>query len=80
MIVVLEGGYNTNYLGQHASGVVKALMDQTPSEIKPSQADKDAGFACTDDIKGSNAQDWAVEDVAETKKCLQKYWKSLQTS
>ena len=27
MVVVLEGGYNTDYLGQHASGVVKALKD-----------------------------------------------------
>ena len=28
VLVVQEGGYNTDYLGQHASGVVKALLDK----------------------------------------------------
>ena len=32
MLVVLEGGYNTDYLGQHASGVVKALLDVSPED------------------------------------------------
>ena len=32
MVVIQEGGYNTNFLGQHASGVVKALMDLKPDE------------------------------------------------
>ena len=32
MVVVLEGGYNTDYLGQHASGVVKALLGVQPDE------------------------------------------------
>ena len=27
MVVILEGGYNTNYLGHHTSGVINALLD-----------------------------------------------------
>ena len=42
MVVVLEGGYNTDYLGQHASGVVNALLDVKPSDMGVTQADKDA--------------------------------------
>ena len=52
-------------------------MDVDPSKIEPSQADEDAGFTCTDDIKGENAQEWAKKDVEKTKKCHVKYWKSL---
>ena len=32
LVVALEGGYNTDYLGQHASGVVKALMNVEPKD------------------------------------------------
>ena len=38
-----EGGYNTDFLGQHASGVTKALLGQT-SYGELTQADRDAGF------------------------------------
>ena len=76
MIVILEGGYNTDYLGQHASGVVKALLDVPPNEYgEPTQADKDAGFTTIDDIKSDEAQDWAKANVAETKSCHAKFWK-----
>ena len=68
MIVVLEGGYNTKYLGQHASGVVKALLDVEPKDYgQPKQADLDAGFKCPDDVKGELAQDWAKENVMDVK-------------
>ena len=55
MIAVLEGGYNTDYLGQHASGVVNALLDVEPSDIQPTQADKDAKILQVSDIKGELA-------------------------
>ena len=32
VLVCQEGGYNTDYLGQHASGVVKALLGQEYSD------------------------------------------------
>ena len=43
VIVMQEGGYNTDFLGQHASGVTKALLGQT-SYGELTQADRDAGF------------------------------------
>ena len=76
MLVVLEGGYNTDYLGQHASGVAKALLNIKAKEYgELPQADVDAGFASVNDIKAALAADWAKENVAETKKCQSKYWK-----
>ena len=67
MVVVLEGGYNTDYLGQHASGVVKALKDVQPADYgEPLPADEDAGFASIDDIDGDKAEEYAKEDVATT--------------
>lgn len=47
VIVVQEGGYNTDYLGQHASGVVKALLGHENYE-DPTKADSDAGFTSLD--------------------------------
>lgn len=49
LLVCQEGGYNTDYLGQHASGVVKALSGQQHYG-DPVQADKDAGFESLDQI------------------------------
>ena len=75
MVVVLEGGYNTDYLGEHASGVIKALQDVEPCDYgEPLQADKDAGFECIDDINGDTAEEYAKLDVAETKRQHAKYW------
>ena len=60
MVVVLEGGYNTDYLGQHASGVIKALQDVEPEDYgPPTQADKDAGFESVEDINGEAAEEYA---------------------
>ena len=76
MLVVLEGGYNTDYLGQHASGVVKALLEVSPENYgKLPQADIDAGFSSVNEINSALAKDWAKENVAETKKHLSEYWK-----
>ena len=50
MVVVLEGGYNIDYIGQHASGVVNALIGTEPSDMELTQADKDAGISCLEGI------------------------------
>ena len=39
VVVLQEGGYNTDYLGQHASGVVKALLGNTEYGQTTTQAD-----------------------------------------
>ena len=56
VLAVLEGGYNPDYLGQHASGVVKALLG-VPEESygEPTQADRDAGFTRLSQIRGEDA-------------------------
>ena len=78
MVAVLEGGYNTDYLGQHASGVVKALLDIEPDNYGiPTDADDDVMCQHIDDINGDDALDWAKENVDETKKFLKPYWSSL---
>jgi histone deacetylase 6 len=48
-----EGGYNPDFLGQHASGVMKALQNLPYGE--PEQADLDAGFSSMEQICKSAA-------------------------
>ena len=43
LVVMQEGGYNTDFIGQHASGVVKALLGHEHYG-EPTQADRDAGY------------------------------------
>ena len=55
VLVVQEGGYNLELLGQHASGVVRALIRGTePSssqvEYEPTPADLEVGVKSFDDI------------------------------
>ena len=47
VVVIQEGGYNTDFLGQHASGVVKALLGLDSYGLA-TQADEDAGFVSVD--------------------------------
>ena len=76
LVVVQEGGYNTDYLGQHASGVVKALLNVPPEEYgELTEADDDAGFSKVDQFDGNKAADWAKDDVEATRKYLKDYWK-----
>ena len=64
LVVVQEGGYNTDYLGQHASGVVKALLGVPKGDYgRPTQADRDAGLSKVEDIDGFKAKRWARDDV-----------------
>lgn len=45
VLVIQEGGYNVDYLGQHASGVARALIEGPEcdlSKLEPVQADIDA--------------------------------------
>jgi acetoin utilization deacetylase AcuC-like enzyme len=73
LLVCQEGGYNTDFLGQHASGVVSALLGE--QFIEPTQADIDAGFTKLDEIKEGKPVEWAVKNVEETRECLQAFWK-----
>lgn len=77
MVAVLEGGYNTDYLGQHAAAVVSAMLDVEPEDMQPSQADKDAQIFKVSDITKIKAKDWAEEDVSLTRDSLKPFWKSL---
>ena len=65
VLVIQEGGYNTDFIGQHASGVVKALLKITPES--PTLADSEAGIRSVDEICADKAKDWAKEDVNKTK-------------
>ena len=73
LLVCQEGGYNTDFLGQHASGVAKALLGKEFDT--PTQADIDAGFNSFDDLlNGKECLPWAKNDVEETRKHIEKYW------
>ncbi len=43
LLVIQEGGYNIDYMGQHASGVVNGLGAHT-SPLSPTPADHDGGL------------------------------------
>lgn len=75
VLVVQEGGYNIDYLGQHASGVVNALLDN--SAMEPTPADKDSGLVNSiDEVDGTKAKDWAKANVESTRKHLSGLWKA----
>jgi len=74
VLVCQEGGYNTDYLGQHASGVVRALLGE---EFETTKADLDAGFKKVDDVTTDKCLDWAVKNVDETKEQMKPFWKDL---
>ena len=52
VLIVQEGGYNLEYLGYHASGVVEAILhhDEPDYEPEPTQVDKDVGISSLKDI------------------------------
>ena len=76
MVVILEGGYNTDFLGQHASGVVKALNGTQPEDYgELTQADIDADFSSVEEFDSSKAAIFAQIDVEATRNCLTDYWK-----
>ena len=76
LLVCQEGGYNTDFLGQHASGVVKALLNMRYEEL--TQADIDAGFGSLEELlNGKECLHWAKNDVEETRKHIQKYWNDV---
>ena len=76
VVVMQEGGYNTDFLGQHASGVVKALIGHE-SYGELTQADVDVGFSGLDEIRGENAKQWAKDNVEETRAHLKSFWSSI---
>jgi histone deacetylase 6 len=64
VLVVQEGGYNIDLLGQHASGVVRALTHGKQSmetfEPEPTPTDVELGISCFDDIKKEDCKEWAL--------------------
>jgi acetoin utilization deacetylase AcuC-like enzyme len=77
LLVVQEGGYNIDYLGQHASGVVQGLLGK-PETLTPTKADLDGGLklTLTEEIYIKAAKDWAKENVETTRGHLEGCWKA----
>ena len=74
VLVVQEGGYNVDYLGQHAEGVMRALLKKEMSEL--TQADRDAGLKeGISEVQSNDAKEWAKEDVEKTRNMLRGLWK-----
>lgn len=74
VVVSLEGGYNVDYLGQHAEGVTRALLGlEMNQELS---ADKDAEYY-EKGVKGENSVDYAKKNVQQTRKALEPFWKCL---
>ena len=71
MLVIQEGGYNVELLGQHASGVVTALINGPDKEgkvvMKPTECDIELGIKSIEDVDASKCQDWALKNIQETR-------------
>lgn len=87
VLVVQEGGYNVDLMGEHSSGVVKSLIlgdyqlgRQGPCDLafSPTPSDLDVGIKSIDEIAGTTKLDWAVEDINETLKHHKPGWKCLK--
>lgn len=84
VVVVQEGGYNTEFLKLHAEAVVKGLNFKDSDDSmqaafgSPTAADLAAGVSSLQDIESSKACEWAVKNVEEVKSKLRPYWKCLQ--
>jgi histone deacetylase 6 len=76
LLVCQEGGYNTDFLGQHASGVVKALL-HLADYGETTQADRDGGFHKVDEIDSSKCTKQAFDDVEKTREALKAFWKEI---
>jgi len=81
VLVIQEGGYNVDLLGQHASGVVRALLHGTsPMEDfqpEPTPSDEELGLSQISDIKASDCKPWALADIQRSMKEQQPGWKCL---
>ena len=89
VLVVQEGGYNVDFIGQHASGVVRALIAgpkqcdtikeiQKHLDISPAPADIDVGLYSMADINEAKCKGWAMENVKATASYHRKGWKFLE--
>jgi len=77
LLVVQEGGYNIDYLGQHASGVVNGLFSGAET-LKPTPADLDGGLnkSLIEEVDISGVKDWAKGNVETTRAHLAGCWKA----
>lgn len=80
LVAVQEGGYNLDYLGQHASGVMNALLHHGENDYEPvpTPADLDVGVKCCEDIDASQAHDWAIANIDETMNAHKPGWDCLK--
>ncbi len=77
LLVVQEGGYNIDYLGQHASGVVNGIILSSSETLVPTKADQDGGlFKSIDEVDKNKVKDWAKGNVEQTRKNLSGLWKA----
>ena len=80
VLVVQEGGYNVDLLGQHASGVVNALLhgpDTNHWELEPTETDLEVGVKSFKDINPDQCKPWALQNIKETYENLKEGWKCL---
>ena len=74
VLVCQEGGYNIEYLGQHAAGVCQALIGTPSQSMDLQQSDWDAEITSMDQVEVESEQgkskllDWALEDIELTRK------------
>ena len=71
VLVIQEGGYNLDFIGQHASGVARALIngpysDKSQAIVKTEQAtpcDLEIGVKSLSDINSAECVDWALKNI-----------------
>ncbi|CDW72549.1 histone deacetylase hda1 [Stylonychia lemnae] len=77
LLVVQEGGYNIDYLGQHAQGVTNGLLGNEINKVV-TQADKDFGISTIEEVDIQKANDYAIENVELTRKHIKEFWKNIE--
>ena len=83
ILVVQEGGYNTDLMKYHAYGVVKGLLTKEGDDLQAAfgpatPADELAGISTIGEIDACLANAQAVKNVEEVKGHLKPYWKCFE--
>eukprot|EP00347_Sterkiella_histriomuscorum_P006078 403354151 len=79
LLVVQEGGYNVNYLGQHAQGVVNGLLGNELNKVV-TQADRDSGITTIQEVDIKQANDYAIGNVELTRNYIKEFWTDLENN
>ena len=84
VLVIQEGGYNVEFLGQHASGVATSLINGPKEQerprvaMEPTACDIELGVRSIKDVDVSGCQEWALKNIEETRNAHQAGWKCLK--